>query len=496
LSASASGQAPKYFHRISWCRSTTCVSYLRNDARNQKLRTQNSRAPRSHPRAHPLPAPADTPPAALTTVLGSLTTWFEPHALDALARQTGFSRRTPRKLTPLIFVQAAVLLVTQSAVSLRRWAVLAGLLGQGCLSKQALWERLRAPAVAFLQAVLAHLLARRAQPHRALRPAALASFRRVLVQDSTTIPLTPKLAAAFPGARNQRGAQCGLLKIQALYDLLAQRFVSFRLSSFRRNDQAAAPDVMAVVRPGDLVLRDLGYFVTASFQQIAQAGAYFLSRLRLDTGLTDPRTGQPLNLLGQLRRQGQFDGAVLLGAAQLRVRLVAVKLPEAVAAERRRKAKANRDHRCRPNARTLALLGWAIFVTNVPAEVWSARTVAEGYGLRWRIETIFKAWKSHFRMTEVPRGAAAQLEAMIYARLIFVTVFAPVAVEPGWGARTAAPAVSLLKLASLVGDFFLVLCLEALPGRVSEAWGRQVDYHGRYERRARKSFPEILMQLA
>jgi hypothetical protein len=390
------------------------------------------------------------------------------------------------------------LLVSQSAVSLRRWAALVGVLGQLCLSKQALWERLTPRTSVFLQAVLAQLLARRLHLNRGAKPTALASFPRVLVQDSTTIKLAPKLAAAFPGSRNQRDARHGHLKIQALYDLLAQRFVSFGLSGFNRNDQAAARDVIEVLRPGDLVLRDLGYFVVASLAQILRAGAFFLSRLRLDTGLVEARTGQPLNLLGVLKGHGRFDGQVLLGGSRLSVRLVAVKLPEAVAAERRRKARQNRDRRCRPNARHLALLGWAIFVTNVPREVWSAKTVAQVYGLRWRIETIFKAWKSHFRLTEVPRGSAAQLEAMIYARLIFVTVFAQVCATgqaSAWQAESPPP-LSLLKLAGLVGDFFLILCLEAWHCPVSDIWLEQLHYHGRYERRARQHFPKTFTKLS
>lgn len=462
----------------------TSVSYLRNDtcAKGKRSRSNSDSMPLE----------------ALRSVLASLTEWFDPQLLLTLAQQCGFTRRTSRKLTPLLFVQATVLLVSQSTVSLRRWAALIGVLGDVCLAKQSLWERINVRAVAFLQAVLALVLARRLQLPAAARPAALKSFHRVLVQDSTTIQLAPKLAAAFPGSRNQRGARHGQLKIQALYDLLAQRFVSFSLSGFNRNDQAAAYDVVRGVRAGDLVLRDLGYFVIASLQQIAQAGAFFLSRLRLDTGLWDVRTGKPLNLLGQLQRHSQFDGEVLLGAAKFPVRLVAVKLPEAVAAERRRKARANRDRRCHPTARSLALLGWAIFVTNVPRTAWSSKTVAQVYGLRWRIETIFKTWKSHFRMTEVPRGSAAQLEAMIYARLIFVTLMAPLCATSPWrqGDPTAPPPLSLLKLAALVADFFLILCLEASHRRISDAWLLQLHYHGRYEHRTRKHFMETLMKLS
>jgi hypothetical protein len=428
--------------------------------------------------------------------LRRLTDWLDPETLRTLAQQCGFTGRKARKLTPLLFVQATVLLVSQSVVSFRRWATLVGVLGQLCLSKQALWERITPRAVAFLQAVLAHVLHRRLVGAVAAPPAALATFPRVLLQDSTTLKLSPKLASAFPGSRNQCGAAHGQLKIQSLYDLRAQGFVAFRLSGFNRNDQAAAADVLAVACPGDLVLRDLGYFVLASFQQIAQAGAFFLSRLRLDTSLRDVRTGAELDLLGTLQRQGRLDRAVLLGEAQLPVRVVAVKLPAAVAAERRRKAKQNRDQRWRPSARHLALLGWAIFVTNVSREIWSAQTVVQVYGLRWRLETIFKAWKSHFRLTEVPCGAAAQLEALIYARLIFVTVFAQTCAGAAAYSGNEDPPQSLLQWASLIGDFFLVLCLEAWRRPLQESFLRQLNYHGRYERRRRNHFGDTLMNLS
>lgn len=377
--------------------------------------------------------------------------------------------------------------------------MLVGLLGQVCLSKQALWERISTRAVAFLQAILALVVHRQLTRSHALPPTALEPFARVLIQDSTTIALTPELAAAFPGARNQRGVAHGHLKIQAFYNLRAQRFVHFRLSGFNRNDQAAAPDILALARPGDLVLRDLGYFVLDPLQQLDQRGAFFLSRLRSDSTLYDPDTGRPLDLLRALRRQGRFDAVVLLGEIRLRVRVVAVPLPPAVVAERRRKARRNRDQRSQPSARHLALLGWGLFVTNVPQTRWSAATVAQVYGLRWRIETIFKAWKSHFQLTTVPRGSATQLEAMIYARLIFVTVFAQTCAGASpyrESSGCSPPPLSLLRLASLLGDFFLVLCMEAWGKSWRESFLRQLDYHGRYERRTRSDFVKTLMKLS
>ena len=391
-----------------------------------------------------------------------------------------------------------MVLVSQSAVSLSRWAAMLGVLGGTRLAKQSLWGRINAGAVEFIQQILGATIAERVQAGRRAVPEALQAFKRLLVQDSTTLKLTARLAAIFPGSSNQCGSKNGQLKIQAVYELRTQRFVSFGLSGFTRNDQAAAHDIVPLLQRGDLVLRDLGYFVVETFEQIVQAGAFFLSRVRSDVTLRDPRTGQEFDLLAHLRRQGHLDRNVWLGKQRMPVRLVAIKLPSAVASERRRKAKMNRDKRCKPNARSLALLGWAIFITNVPREVCRAKTVAEVYGLRWRVETIFKAWKSHFRITEVPQGSEAQLLVVIYARLLFITILAQVT-SAGWLDPWEHPrraAGSLLKIAALMGEFFLLLCCEAWNIRVAGALMMQIDYHGRYDRRDRENFVEKLMKLA
>lgn len=428
-----------------------------------------------------------------------MTSFLTTLPLETLARQTGFLLRTPKKLPPLLFLQSTVLLLGQGTVSLRRWAILVGLLGQLTFSKQALWERLTGRAVTFLQAVLAACIGGNVQPQARALPEALQNFGRVLLQDSTMIKLCPKLAAFFPGSANQRGAKSGQLKIQTIYDMVSQRFVFFGMSGFRRNDQAAACDVLGVLKPGDLVMRDLGYFVVKSLEHISQAGAFFLSRLRLDTNLWDVTGQKPLDLLKLLRHHGRLDREVRLGQEhKLALRLVAVKLPEEVAAERRRRASQNRDKRCRPNKRHMALLGWGIFITNIPKEKLSARTVAQVYGLRWRVETIFKAWKSHFRLTDVPCGGKSALEAMIYARLIFVTLFSS-ACGQGWldpWRKEAPPPRSLLKVAALVGDYLLVLCLLDWDKDIRRGWLMQVGYHAGYERRTRENFLEKLMKLS
>jgi hypothetical protein len=151
----------------------------------------------------------------------------------------------------------------------------------------------------------------------------------------------------------------------------------FSLSSYRHNDQAASPEVLPLLQAGDLIIRDLGYFVREVLEQIAAAQAYFLSRLRLGVSIWEVDGCTPVNLLDRLRKSGHLEGQFCLGAKKVPVRLGAIRLPAAVAAERRRQARANRDRRSAPSAERLALLGWALFITNVPATMWSARTVAE-----------------------------------------------------------------------------------------------------------------------
>jgi hypothetical protein len=430
-----------------------------------------------------------------------LTDFCRAVPLTQLAIQSGFAQRKAKKLTPLLFVQATVLLVSQSVVSVRNWAILVGILGGLTLSKQSLWERLGQRAVDFLHEVLAAALKWRATVSWPKTPEALHRFGRVLVQDSTTIQLSAALGQLFPGGANQHGEAGGQLRIQAVLDLVSQRFVHFGLSHFRRNDQAAAFDVLAVVRKGDLVLRDLGYFVLGSLEQIIQKEAFFLSRLRVSTGIWDATGQETLDLLKLLRGHERVDMKVRLGAQKVPVRLVAVNLPPAVAAERRRRARAGQKHdgRYQVQKKTLALLSWAIFVTNVPATVWRAKTVVAVYGLRWRIETIFKAWKSHFHLTEVPKGSPTQLKAMIYGRLIFLTLWAEVCGRhwlPMQSQSRLSSPQSLLKVAALLGDFFLILCLEAWNKRITAAWLKQLIYHARYEQRRRTPFVHLFTFLS
>jgi hypothetical protein len=228
--------------------------------------------------------------------------------------------------------------------------------------------------------------------------------------------------------------------------------------------------------------------------------SFFLSRLKSNVSIFELDGKSPFNLLAAVKKYGSIDVDVCIGSThRLPVRLVAQKLPEPVAAERRRKAKTNRDRRCKPSKQSLALLGWQILITNVDRNIWSAQNVCEVYGLRWRIEIIFKSWKSHFHMADVPKANAIRIKAYIYSALIFVTLFhALIFNTVSSKAKSHSNVhISRLKLSKFFKEQLWVIPLVLQKKIALNNFIDQIIYHSCYEKRQnRVCYPEILAALS
>ena len=409
-----------------------------------------------------------------------------------MARRSGFLKRQPRKISLTDFLLALVALSAEAVLSLERIAGVISLIAHVSYTKQALHKRLNAQVEKFLAQVATALFGQLSQDlhtQRWFRP-----FRRVLLHDSTVQALPGRLAKLFPGSGNQRRKPSASLKIQFVTDLQRATLVQCSLSGFTRNDQAAAPDILTVAQAGDLILRDLGYFACAVLAILGLRGAYFLSRYKHGVGICD-LAGQPLDLEAELRTYGRVDREVLLGAEQVRVRLVALPVPEAVANRRRHKARANRDGRKPPSRAHLFLMGWNLFVTNVSRGVWPAQALASLYRLRWRIEMIFKAWKSHLGLRQFNARSANLVRLSVMTKLLFCLLiyrFCNALELLGDGQRH----VSLLRLARIIGQC-ACLFAAALLGITPEEWlDYQLVHHMYYEKRKdRKNYYELLAEL-
>jgi len=425
-------------------------------------------------------------PAHSLQFLEPLTSKIAACRLDPLARAAGFLRRRPKKITPASFLLTACLFALQNRCSLAGFAQLWALLHQQTLSKQAVQKRCSAAAVRFLQAVLQGVLASLVQPGAIPTPMQ-GLFKRILLEDSTCLSLPQKLVALFPGPTNQHHRPQAGLKIQATLDLLKNQWVAFRLTPFRVNDQKASSDVLEMLQKGDLLIRDLGYLVLDVLQQIQQKGAYFLSRWRYGLRVFSSPTRAQLALLARLQQSRQlWEGQVWLGEHKLPARLIAIPLPQAVANERRPMARRNHDRRTQHSQDYFRLLGWNIFITNVPQSLLPASSLIEIYALRWRIEIVFKAWKSHFQLGHLTEVSLHQLLVVLLGKLIWICWF-----SVHWTNLAAQGIkVSILKLAQWWSTFALALSLPTQKPSPQTLWN-QLTYYACYDKRKdRQNFLE------
>ncbi len=407
---------------------------------------------------------------------------LDPEEIGRIARRSGFMKRRPRKIEPSTFLQALVVMTVTPGFSMRAFAIILGLLSHNVVSKVAVFLRMKPTVIDFVREALFNSLSMTSRLKEEIGKGAFAFFRRVLLQDSTNLSLPQKLANFFPGAKNQSGKTSASVKLQTTYDALTETFVAFQLTPYGCNDQCASPSILDSIQEGDLVIRDLGYSSLRVFRSIGEKQAFYLSRYSHKIALFHP-TGKRFDLLGSLKRHGTLDEPLLAGSEErLPVRVVAIPVLESVAGERRRKLLHRRDRRLNPDPTHLALLGWEIFLTNVPQKTWDARMLCRIYGVRWRIEIIFKSWKSHFKIHAFDHPTPTEVELLIYARLMYITLFQTCFFTQlaAFVYDTTGQHLSVLKAA----DFFSQRALPALlTGGDYSLIVQQILKHCTYEKR-------------
>jgi hypothetical protein len=148
---------------------------------------------------------------------------------------------------------------------------------------------------------------------------------------------------------------------------------------------------------GALRLADLGSLSLQPLPQLSQQGDYWLTRWHAGPGVLDA-AGHPLDLVAGLTKQGNSptDCPVQLGHAyQLRARLLAQRVPPAVAAQRRRRLQAEARRRGQPiSSLRGATADWPISLPNVPLDCLSLPEALALGQARGQLERLFKLGKS------------------------------------------------------------------------------------------------------
>ena len=246
------------------------------------------------------------------------------------------------------------------------------------------------------------------------------NYKRIIVQDSTIVKLPSSLYETFKGVSNKCSKSANA-RIQVVYDILSEQFLTFSVDSYSITDQKAAPDLK--IKEGDLVLRDRGYLTFAEIKRHIEEGADCIYRLKFKMNLLDVKTHKVIDLVKLLKRKPYLDMEVCLNDKDRTVvRIVSAPVSEQVAADRRRKAK-KESHGKNPSDTFLEFLGWNIFITTINNKQIAYDELFKLYALRWRIETIFKSWKSYLNLTRYNNISDIQLSILLMGRFFMAILF-------------------------------------------------------------------------
>ena len=334
------------------------------------------------------------------------------------------------------------------------WALQISLLTKKAVSKQAVFDRLGSSSTTFAKQLLEHVLSEQIGVGYASN--LFKMFNNVLLQDSTTLRLQQNLSKIFKG-NHSRGEQKAVARIQSIFNLKTMSFKYFSLGSFTENDQSASKIILPLIKKGDLIIRDMGYFAIAIFQKIIASKAHFLSKLRFGVTISDEK-GRIILLKDLLKQKNGVDKWVFIGKEKkIWVRLVMIPLPSTQVEEKIRKAKNDRDARLNHSKEYYSWLRFNVYITNVDNQTWSSNEVGKAYKVRWQIEIIFKSWKSGFNLQSILHEGCTKVErveVMIYLILMFMClVMKKIYVKyKNSIERNTTNIISLMKLAVLVNN--------------------------------------------
>lgn len=356
-------------------------------------------------------------------ILEKLTT----KTINKIARVNKYIKRNTCKISPKNLIIGFMIMVSRHRNTYTDWVTEIGILENTTITKQSLCERMQPETENFIKAVVEKQLSEKMQPVETKKiKGALKHFKNVMIDDSTTIHLPDELAEYYPG-NVSRGKKKSQAKIHAMYNLTENNFPFFHLHSFSNNDQSLSPDVLPYLQKGDLCIRDLGFAVLDVISQLIDKEVKFISRKSYNTNVYELGSETEIDILKELKKKGLIDREVLIGTKQrIKVRLIALPIPAAQAEQRRRKAKKDRDQRLNHSTNYYQLLSYSIFITNIPSKQCNPEEITQLYKLRWRIEIIFKSWKSCFSLEKLIHRQCKNIirvNCIIYLMLLYIYLF-------------------------------------------------------------------------
>jgi IS4 transposase len=243
-------------------------------------------------------------------------------------------------------------------------------------------------------------------------PPLLASFKELLALDSTVVRLHALLAEAYAACRTNHTKAAA--KLHVVMNVLDGSPHRVKLTPERVHDQTPWRRVGGWLK-GCLLLFDLGYFSYHLFDRIDRNGGFFLTRCKTNAN--------PLIVAVHRQWRGQSIQPVGRRLKEVLPKLHRNVLDVEVEIEFKRRAYLGRQSKAHRTFRLIAIRneetrGYHVYLTNLSAHRLSAEDVQAVYALRWQVELLFKALKSHGRLEQLPSSNQAIVEAWLWASIL------------------------------------------------------------------------------
>lgn len=422
--------------------------------------------------------------------IGKVQSKLKAIDIEEISKESGFTRRERKISSKGLIVGYILMFFGSQSKTFETWAEKIALYLKTSISKQAVFKKIANKNYEeFLKNVVFKLISYKASKSFN-KPKAFTG--EIYTQDSTCLTLDASLAKDYPGNKtsNEQKSQAQM-KIDVIFGILREGVKKITIGSFRQNDQSRAYEILKVAKAGDIILRDLGYSVLKAFKEMAELGIYFVSLLNSTIKLYEVEDQKEINLLKLLRGKEVLDKDVIVGKDKVfQARLICKKLENSQIEKKKRHAeKENKKHkRVNHTKEYFELLEWEIIITNLPRESFSVIEVLELYRLRWRIEIIFKCWKSFFKITDVIKfQSKTKVNCYIYMVLIYIVLFQSdfyLYFEDLAFSSTGEINISIMKYSKFINDnieFFILS--EILDNDFLAYFSKLVLYYCKYDKR-------------
>lgn len=275
------------------------------------------------------------------------------------------------------------------------------------LAPSSFYKRFTPALAAFFRRAVVHALEQYGLDRGAALRGPFESFRDLMLLDASVIHLHGLLRGEFRGTRRTAPAAA---KLHVVLGVRGVGRSSVQLTG-ERTSEARTVTIGDWVK-GHLVVFDLGYFAYPLFHAICDHGGYFLSRVKRHINLPIAAVHTPGcgGVVGQPLRQAMSTWTAPF-----------VDLEVSVPKHRTRWGRYT-DKDVRPlrvvGVRRSDTGAYDLYMTNIEPTRVSAEALPAVYASRWHIELLFKEWKSHYRLSDVPSAQRHIVEALLYATIV------------------------------------------------------------------------------